>query len=237
MIGEEIEILYEIDSTNEFLKRNYESFHDGAIVVAIKQTAGKGRMGRTWYSPEGGLWYSVIFKPRTKINLNIYTKIFSIAVVETIEKLKVKAKIKWPNDVYYKDKKLCGILTEAVTVNNKVVAVIVGIGLNVNNEIPNELKDKAIALKDIVGKRIKITQILDDINKIAWNILVKYRNEPENITILWKKKLMQKEGDQITFKYEGSVVAGTIKKITDEALIVDVGGKEISVNSVHSLEE
>jgi len=89
MIGEEIEVLYEVDSTNEFLKRNYKSFHDGAIVVAIKQTAGKGRMGRTWYSPEGGLWYSVLFKPKVHISLHVYTKVFSVAIVEVLKKLKV----------------------------------------------------------------------------------------------------------------------------------------------------
>lgn len=155
MIGEEIEVLYEIDSTNEFLKRNYKSFHDGAIVVAIKQTAGKGRMGRSWYSPEGGLWYSVLFKPKIHINLHVYTKIFSIAIVEVLRKLKIKAYIKWPNDIYYNGKKLCGILSEAVSVNDRVVAIIVGIGLNVNNDIPEELKNVAVSIKDILRKKSK----------------------------------------------------------------------------------
>lgn len=104
MIGEELEVLYEVDSTNEFLKRNYRSFHDGAVVVAIKQTAGRGRFGRTWYSPEGGLWYSVLFKPKIHIGLHVYTKIFSISIAEVLKKLKVGVTIKWPNDVYYDGK-------------------------------------------------------------------------------------------------------------------------------------
>ncbi len=237
MIGEEIEVLYEIDSTNEFLKRNYKSFHDGAIVVAIKQTAGKGRMGRSWYSPEGGLWYSVLFKPKIHINLHMYTKIFSIAIVEVLRKLKIKAYIKWPNDIYYNGKKLCGILSEAVSVNDRVVAIIVGIGLNVNNDIPEELKNVAVSIKDILRKKVKITYLLDSINKHAWNILVNYRNETENITKLWKKYLVPREGDVLKVKVDDEIVEGKVLKISDDILYVDVGGKVIGVQSIHQLVE
>ncbi|MGQ9855947.1 MAG: biotin--[acetyl-CoA-carboxylase] ligase [Fervidobacterium sp.] len=237
MIGEEIEVLYEVDSTNEFLKRNYKSFHDGAIVVAIKQTAGKGRMGRSWYSPEGGLWYSVLFKPKIHINLHVYTKIFSIAIVEVLRKLKIKAYIKWPNDIYYNGKKLCGILSEAVSVNDRVVAIIVGIGLNVNNDIPEELKDVAVSVKDILRKKVKITYLLDSINKHAWNILVNYRNETENITKLWKRYLVPKEGDILKVKADDEIVEGKVLKISDDILYVDVGGKVIGVQSIHQLVE
>lgn len=235
MIGEEIEVLYEIDSTNEFLKKNYRSFHDGAIVVAIKQTAGKGRMGRVWYSPEGGLWYSVLFKPKIHLNLHVYTKIFSIAIVEVLKKIKVKAYIKWPNDIYYNGKKLCGILSEAVSENNNVVAIVVGIGINVNNDIPDELKDVAVSLKEILKKKIKITYLLDEINKHAWNILVSYRNETENITKMWKKYLAPKEGERVKLNHEGKIVEGTILKITDSLMYVDLGGKVIGVQSIHEI--
>lgn len=237
MIGEEIEVLYEVDSTNEFLKKNYKSFHDGAIVVAIKQTAGKGRMGRTWYSPEGGLWYSVLFKPKIHVNLHVYTKIFSIAIIEVLNKLKVKAYIKWPNDIYYNDKKLCGILAESVSLNDRVVAIVIGIGMNVNNEIPEELKQSAIVLKDIVKKKVKITYLLDEINKHAWNLLISYRNEPENITKIWKKHLVPREGEKIKVNNEGETVEGTVLKISDDMLYIDIGGKVIGVQSIHKVIE
>jgi len=237
MIGEEIEVLYEVDSTNEFLKRNYKSFHDGAVVVAIKQSAGKGRMGRNWYSPEGGLWYSVLFKPKIHINLHVYTKIFSIAIVEVLRKLKVKAYIKWPNDIYYDGKKICGILSEAVSVNDRVVAIVVGVGLNVNNDIPSEISDIAISLKDILKKKIKITYLLDSINKHAWNLLITYRNETENITKIWKKYLIPKEGEKIKIKVNEEIVEGTVLRISEDTLYVDVGGKVVGVQSIHQLVE
>jgi len=237
MIGEEIEVLYEVDSTNEFLKRNYKSFHDGAVVVAIKQSAGKGRMGRNWYSPEGGLWYSVLFKPKIHINLHVYTKIFSIAIVEVLRKLKVKAYIKWPNDIYYDGKKICGILSEAVSVNDRVVAIVVGVGLNVNNDIPSEISDIAISLKDILKKKIKITYLLDSINKHAWNLLITYRNETENITKIWKKYLIPKEGEKIKVKVNEEIVEGTVLRISEDTLYVDVGGKVVGVQSIHQLVE
>ncbi len=235
MIGEEIEVLYEVDSTNEFFKKNYKSFHDGAIVVAIKQTAGKGRLGRSWYSPEGGLWYSVLFKPKIHVNLHAYTKIFSIAIIEVLSKLRIKAYIKWPNDIYYNDKKLCGILAESISVNDRVVAIVIGIGMNVNNDIPEDLKGTAIALKDILRKNIKITYLLDEINKHAWNILISYRNETENVTKLWKKHLVPKEGDKIKINNEGEIVEGSVLKISDEMLYVDIGGKVIGVQSIHKV--
>lgn len=237
MIGEELEVLYEVDSTNEFLKRNYRSFHDGAVVVAIKQTAGKGRFGRTWYSPEGGLWYSVLFKPKIHIGLHVYTKIFSISIAEVLKKLKVKVTIKWPNDVYYEGKKLAGILAEAVSENNRVVAIVVGVGINVNNAIPDEVKDVGISLSQILKKKVKITYLLDEINKYAWHLLVTYRNEPENITKLWKKYLHPKEGYQIKFRRDGEILEGTILKISDEAMYIDVGGRVHVVQSIHELVE
>lgn len=235
MIGEEIEVLFEVDSTNEFLKKNYESFHDGAIVVAIKQTAGKGRMGRNWYSPEGGLWYSVLFKPKIHLNLHVYTKIFSIAIVEVLKKIRVKTYIKWPNDIYYNGKKLCGILSESISESDRVVAIIVGIGINVNNEIPEELKNVAISLKEITKKKVKITYLLDEINKHAWNILTSYRNETENITKMWKKYLIPKEGERIKLNYGGEKIEGNILKLTDTIMYVDVGGKVIEVQSIHNI--
>lgn len=235
MIGEEIEVLYEVDSTNEFLKRNFKSFHDGAVVVAIRQTAGRGRMGRTWHSPEGGLWYSVLFKPKIHVSLHVYTKIFSISIVEVLRKLKVKSQIKWPNDVYVEGKKIAGILAESVSVNNRVVAVIVGVGINVNNDIPPELRQIGVSLKDVLKRNVKITYLLDEINKYAWYLLVTYRNEPENVTKMWKKHLFPKEGDRLKFRWEDEILEGKVLKVGDDALFVDVGGRVHAVKSIHEV--
>jgi BirA family biotin operon repressor/biotin-[acetyl-CoA-carboxylase] ligase len=105
---------------------------EGTVIIADAQTAGKGRMGRTWISPEGSLAMSLILKPYLD-NLPQLVMIASLAVVRTIKKVTgLQAQIKWPNDVLIKGKKVCGILIENEVKGDKVNFAIIGIGINVN---------------------------------------------------------------------------------------------------------
>lgn len=84
---------------------------------------------------------------------------------------------------------------------------------------------------------MKITYLLDEINKHAWNLLISYRNEPENITKIWKKHLVPREGEKIKVNNEGETVEGTVLKISDDMLYIDIGGKVIGVQSIHKVIE
>ena len=134
-LGKHIYIFNELDSTQDYansLPKN-ESFH-GTIVLAGKQNIGKGRMGRNWVSPEGGLWMSIILIPDFSVDNIIFTQfIAALAVADAIfEITKICCKLKWPNDVLINEKKVCGILID-VNVDNETKKIIMGIGLNANN--------------------------------------------------------------------------------------------------------
>lgn len=140
-----------------------------AVLTAERQTAGRGRLGRSFLSPEGGLYFSVSFPLTGKeANIPLLTLLAGLAVNEAVRELTgTKALIKWPNDIYLNNKKLCGILTELVSF--KGLTAVVGIGINLTEtEFPGEIRDIAtsfakegIAPPDKTALIKKITEILD----------------------------------------------------------------------------
>jgi len=142
---------------------------EGIIVLCESMEGGRGRLGRPWYAPSGGLWFTVVLRPRRIPMLHLLSLCAGIAVAEAInELLDVEVRLKWPNDVVYRGKKLCGILVEAEAEADVVKFVLVGIGINVNNELPEQLREKAVALRDIVGMSIpRVTLLLAVLAKLA----------------------------------------------------------------------
>ena len=138
----------EITSTNDFLKENYKSYPDNAVIVAKKQTAGRGRTGRTFISPEGGLYISILLKKTEMEKIPFITPMTAIAVVRTLTKyIPKKLAVKWVNDVYADGKKICGILCEGKFSEDMPEYIVVGTGLNVF--IPSSGFDKEIEKKVI----------------------------------------------------------------------------------------
>lgn len=143
----------QIDSTNNEAKRMVANgFSDIALIVANEQTSGRGRLGREFYSPKNtGIYMTFIFHPNLEISDAVsVTTAASVAVVRAIERLtEVKPQIKWVNDVYLNEKKVCGILTEAVTDFESGVtnSIIIGIGINITTEsFPDEIASTAASL-------------------------------------------------------------------------------------------
>lgn len=154
-----------VDSTNNLAKRlGEEGKSHGTLAIAEEQTAGKGRRGRSWSAPPGfGIWMSLLLRP----NLNpscasMLTLVSGLSVTRAIEEVTgLKVQIKWPNDIVYEGKKICGILTEMSAEMEGIHYVVVGIGINVNiEEFPEELKQKATSLKIICGKKIDRVEIV-----------------------------------------------------------------------------
>ncbi|QTA37672.1 biotin--[acetyl-CoA-carboxylase] ligase [Thermosipho ferrireducens] len=231
MLGEKILIFNKIDSTNEYLKENYKKLPNGTVVVATTQTNGKGRYGKNWASPEGGLWFSILLKPRKPQPGDFYTKISSLALINILKKYGINARIKWPNDIYVNKKKLCGILTEAVY-KGELEAVIIGIGLNVNNEIPEHLKNTAISIKQLIERRINPLRFLNNFLKKLRTLHAKYKNTPTLLTENWKKYLLFKEGDRIIINNREILIL----KIEKDYMIVQDCLTIKSIRSIHELE-
>ena len=152
-----------IDSTNTYLKKNYEKLDNFTFVSADFQSAGRGRNNRNWKSEKGeNLLFSLLIKDKTLID-----KFSSLSVISAFSIIKAlgldNLSIKWPNDIYYMDSKLCGILLEAVT-RNEIECLIVGIGLNVNQrDFVGEYKRTPTSL-------YQITKQINDIEQLKQSI-------------------------------------------------------------------
>ena len=152
LLGENIIFKDETISTNEDLKQIAEAGgEEFTTVVARRQTGGKGRLGRRFESPEGGLYFSVLLRPDIPAQASLkITTAAAAAMAAAIDKVASKeAKIKWVNDIYISDKKVCGILTEGVfdaENNSRLKYCVLGVGVNVGapkGGFPAEIKDKA----------------------------------------------------------------------------------------------
>lgn len=163
-----------IDSTNTEAKRFYEKHkNDGidtpTLFVANHQSNGKGRLGRTFYSPENtGLYMSLMIKADNIVeNIVCLTTAVSVCVTDALNSLcDINPKIKWVNDIYVNDKKVCGILCEALTDpdTQKIDAIIIGIGVNIKTkDFPKELSDIATSVGQAVSRNELCAKITDNI--------------------------------------------------------------------------
>lgn len=149
------------ESTNTDAK-SAEDAPDKSLFISDSQSKGRGRMGRDWSSPAGlGIWMSILLKPEIQLDyISQLTLIAGLAVTRAIK----NTTIKWPNDILFGDKKLAGILTEMSFESDTIKNVVVGIGINVNNEIfPEEIKDKATSLFIETGKETERETLINDI--------------------------------------------------------------------------
>ncbi len=137
----------ELDSTNAYAKRNRSFLSDQTVLVARTQTAGRGRMTRQWLSEVGGLYFSVLLKPVQTRFLPNLTQWMALCVCESVREAGAEAFLKWPNDVLADGKKLCGILSEAVTGKKGFEALVLGVGVNVAQADLSQAGQPAVSLK------------------------------------------------------------------------------------------
>lgn len=140
-----------LPSTNDYCETR--EFGEDTAIIAREQTGGKGTKGRSFSSPRGGVYLSLVRYYPCKAENSFSLMIAScMAVVKTLELFGVSAGVKWPNDVFLNGKKICGILIKNSFEGENVKKSITGIGVNVNNDIPKNLADIAINLKSVVGE-------------------------------------------------------------------------------------
>lgn len=222
-----------LDSTNnkarEFAKKN---LHD-IIVIAERQSRGKGRFERKWLSDIGGLYMTVVLKIKDIDKAKYLTFAAAVSVAKTIRKIaKLNAMVKWPNDVLIDGRKICGILTETISGNNNFA--LIGIGVNINQKIfPDIISNKTTSLKLKTNRKYTIKKVSETIMKEFNNLYSQYqKNNHEKIIAEWKKyshtlgkkirvKAMNKSymGDAIGIDEDCSLLLklnnGKIKKIIE----------------------
>lgn len=156
-----LELLDEVDSTNTYIKRYLDGQED-VIVCARRQTGGMGTKGRSFLSDEGGLYLTALnfyenFPAENAFQIMAHS---AVAVCKTAGDFGVTAQIKWPNDVLVQNRKLCGILIENVLSGKNLRASIVGIGVNVHNDV-SALGGIAISLCEAAGKSLSVENVRD----------------------------------------------------------------------------
>lgn len=160
----------EIDSTNlEAARLAMDGAAEGTLVVSKVQTAGRGRRGRQWDSPEGeAIYMSLVLRPQTTADkISGITLVMALSVAQALERIGVKgSRIKWPNDIVLEGKKLCGILTELHMESGSISDVIVGVGVNVNQEsFSPEITDIATSIFAVTGQKIEKEILIDAVMK------------------------------------------------------------------------
>lgn len=197
IIGKEIHYFRETESTNNMAREIAHSVEEGTVVIAESQSGGRGRIGRKWLSPEGGIWLSIILKPKIQpLHAARITLTAGLAVARTIQGFGLEAGIKWPNDILIKGKKVCGILTEMEAELDRIDYCVVGIGIdaNVDTELfPGEIRETSTSLKKELGHTVNrnefVRRLLEEFEKEYLkfqggdfsSILEEWRNMSETI--------------------------------------------------------
>ena len=195
---------------------------EGAAVMALKQTSGRGRSGHTWVSPAGkNLALSLLLRPHIPPDeIPILGLMAAIAVAETVESQGIpRAELKWPNDVLISRRKLAGILPEAGMMGNSVSYVIIGVGLNVNSEIsdfPPDLQDSVTSLFMCTSKQWDLVDTAKKLLKHMDHLYSRVQVEgPRFIPALWSERWAHPGR---TFAYNG--VIGVGQRISEDGCLI-----------------
>lgn len=242
--------LESVDSTNNYVKKiAEEGAPDGTLVVADEQTGGKGRRGRRWMAPKGvNAMFSLLLRPSIRPeHASRLTLLMALAVAEGIRKVSgLEAGIKWPNDVVVNGRKVCGILTEMNTEVDYINYVVIGTGINVNQDpasFPEEIRQTAGSLYGMAGKKISraelVASVMESLERI-YGIFLK----TEDLSELYQayNKICVNLGHEIRVMEPGHEFTGTTDGINkdgelvvrkEDGSIVRVYAGEVSVRGLY----
>ncbi len=226
-VGQNFVTLKEVDSTNNFLKdllSNSKPLIEGTVIMAEKQYAGRGQQQNGWHAEPGkNLTFSILLKPHfLPVNKQFdLVRAVSLGVFDALEPLLGdKLKIKWPNDIYYADYKLGGMLVENLVSGSQIKNTIVGIGLNINEEKFPEGLPGAISLKQILHQDYDLKALLSEICRHIEGYYLKLRaGQFAAIRTSYLSRLYWLNDDK-AFKAQNIVFRGAISDVRDNGLLV-----------------
>ncbi len=213
-------IFDEIFSTNEYCENH--DFAEDTAVIAKRQTGGKGTKGRSFSSLCGGVYLSLVrLNPCKTENAFSIMVASCMAVVRTLEDYGVFPKIKWANDVYVNGKKICGILIKNTFEGENVRKSITGIGVNVNNDLPEELKGIAVNLKSLVGE----VDTAEFTKKLVGNLYGSYNiKEYKSYNFILGKEITVLSGEK-SYK-------AIAKDVSDDGNLILENGEKLSYGEI-----
>lgn len=226
--------LSEVDSTNEYLNDliQLEKCEDGTIVVASFQTNGKGQIGNSWESEAGkNLTFSLLLYP-TELEISeqfSISKAVSLGIVDVLQKHTADISIKWPNDIYWNDKKIAGVLIENAITGKTITHCIVGIGLNVNQELFTSNAPNPISLKQITQKEYNLKELLQELRSAIFARYTQLLNHEESLYNDYFQQLYRNKGYYL-YEAEGQSFEAQIKcvKLNGHLVLESKDGQEKS---------
>jgi BirA family biotin operon repressor/biotin-[acetyl-CoA-carboxylase] ligase len=197
---------------------------DGTAVIAETQTGGKGRLGRTWVSPPGNLYLSVILRPAVPVHkAPLITLMGAVAVAAVVrEHLKVPAGIKWPNDVLISGKKVAGLLTEMSAEPDRIRHIVLGIGVNVNmdtRELPPDVRRTATTLAAATGGRVDRTALVKELLAALDHWYHRFLKNEAEVLDAWEG-LNVTLGNRVTVSGTGTRLEGFARGVDAEGRLI-----------------
>ena len=223
--GKEVIYLPFTTSTNRVAKEAaHKGMQEGTLVITDHQTEGRGRLGRTWWSPPGkDLLFSLIFRPSlTTTQTFRLTVVSSLAITEAIrQETGLETLIKWPNDIFIKGKKIAGILSELSGTSERLEYVIVGIGMNVNCDPKDcaEIYDSATSLWRELKQKFPRLQLLNTIlelieiyyQQLQAGDFSSLKNRWDTLSLITNRK--------VSVESTGEVYQGIVESIDDDGIL------------------
>ena len=244
-IGKRVYYFEEIDSTQNFAQQiALDKKENGTIVIAERQTAGRGRLDRKWTSPKGGMWFSLIIHPKFDVSTSTLVPIAgAVALAKSIKTtLNVDVSVKWPNDITMDGKKVAGMLVDASFQANNIDYLILGIGVNFDidskkiekrlSKSPNFYGINSLRKKDdATPPKILLREFLEQFEKILTQL---NKGEKTKIVKEWTKKA-DKIGKKISINTSDGKISGISQGIDNDGAIklkTSKGVKKIFVGDV-----
>lgn len=228
VVGRDVWHYDTVESTNETLKELLDTdVAEGLVVWADRQAAGRGRHGRAWASPPGGLYVSVLLRPKA-IHAQVLGLLAGMPVVKTLRHFGVFAGVKWPNDAMFQDRKMAGILSEGVY-RGEAYHVVLGIGVNTNvdvDRLPSDVQPTATSLKREVRLFVSNEEFLEYLLDAMDDLYSRYRNTPLNLMLKEYRGACTTVGKPVSVETGEGKIAGRAVDISPEGglVIVDAAG-------------
>ena len=221
-----------LPSTSDLAREMAQSGEgEGLTVLAVQQTAGRGRQGRSWSSPPGeGLYVSLVLRPDIKpVDSPVITLAAAVAVAETLEQdYGISFDIKWPNDVLARGRKICGILVESAIEANKLLYAIMGIGVNLcQREFPEELKETATSLLIESEQRVTPDEFLKPLLERLEYWYRQATAQPSEVIARWEAMSSYARNCVVRVESSDSIIEGTTRGLTAKgALVIEMASGE-----------
>lgn len=236
----QFDVLFEVDSTNQYLNnKSFDGAASASLVLAEHQTNGKGRRGRTWVSPFGGnLYLSLLWRFQMgPAQLGCLGLVIAVSIVRVLHQIGITdAGVKWPNDIYWHDKKLAGILLEMRGESSGPSAVVIGLGVNISmpiNKVDSiDIIDQPwIDIESILKSKVERNHFSSLIINEVFNVLNIFPDQQKKLLDEWKNMDVLKD-QTIEVRFPDKTIEGTALGINkDGALRLLSNGKEMICHS------